>query len=85
MGSNDDYLNVVDFHNMNESGSRDLRLANVDGTDEWYVYTFSLATAQITHGNGFARHSASGLRYLFSPMTEVEARREFARRKKMAN
>ena len=79
MERNDEWLDVVETHNLSADGMIDLRLAHIN--DDWFVYRFNLRTAQVTHGDSFARHSASGIRYLFAPMTEQEARREFERRK----
>lgn len=78
MTSNDEYLEVVEIYDMNASGTIDLRLSRIN--DDWFVYRFDMNAAQITKGDSFARHSASGVRYLFEPMTEDQARQEYARR-----
>lgn len=78
MTGNDEYLEIVDTYDMNASGTIDLRLARID--NDWFVYRFDMNAAQITKGDSFARHSASGVRYLFEPMTEEQARQEYKRR-----
>lgn len=78
MNANDEYLEIVDTYDMNVSGTIDLRLARIN--NDWFVYRFDMNAAQITKGDSFARHSASGVRYLFDPMTEQEARQEYQRR-----
>ena len=78
MTGNDEYLEIVDTYDMNVSGTIDLRLTRID--NDWFVYRFDMNAAQITKGDSFARHSASGVRYLFEPMTEEQARQEYKRR-----
>ena len=78
MTGNDEYLEIVDTYDMNASGTIDLRLARID--NDWFVYRFDMNAAQITKGDSFARRAASGVRYLFEPMTEEQARQEYKRR-----
>jgi hypothetical protein len=75
----EEFLSVVESFNNNPSGTVDTRLAHIG--NDWFVYTFNLNTAQVRNDNEFAKHNAAGIRYLFAPMTEDEARQEFARRK----
>lgn len=78
MSTRDEYLDVVETYDLSPSGMIDLRLAHIDA--DWFVYRFDMNAAQITKGDSFARHSPAGVRYLFDPMTEQEARQEFQRR-----
>ena len=77
-----EFLYVVESFDHNPSGTVDTRLAHIG--DDWFVYTFHLNTAQVYNGHEFAKHSAAGIRYLFAPMIEDDARQEFARRKTAA-
>ena len=78
MSARDEYLDVVETYDLSSDGMIDLRLAHIAA--DWFVYRFDMNAAQITKGDSFARHSPAGVRYLFDPMTEQEARQEFQRR-----
>lgn len=64
-------MNVVFSQDTNASGTRMVRVAQIDG--KFYPYQFSLDTAQVTWGNAFAKHSETGVKYVSEPCTTLDA------------
>lgn len=63
-------MTVVFSQDVNKSGTQMKRIAEIDG--KFYPYDFSLTTAQVTWGNAFAKHSASGVWYVSEPYDTLE-------------
>ena len=55
-------VTVVFSKDLNESGTLEKRVAEIDGG--FYPYNFSLNTARVTWGNASALHSEAGIRYV---------------------
>lgn len=58
-------VNVVWEQDLNESGTRSHRIAEIEG--EFYPYVFDMNRGQVTWGNAFAKHSNSGVMYVSHP------------------
>jgi len=71
---------IIEQVDINESGSREIRIAKLD--NKHWVYIFDWNTGQVTGwGDGyadFAKHTDDGIRYVATPYARLsDARRKF--------
>ncbi len=64
-------MNIVYQQDVNESGTIDDRVAEIDG--RFYPYRMNYNTAQVTRGNAFAPHTEDGVKYVSEPYPTKEA------------
>lgn len=64
-------MNIVYQKDVNESGTIDNRVAEIDG--KFFPYQMNYNTAQITRGRAFAGHTEEGVKYVSEPYQTKEA------------
>jgi hypothetical protein len=66
---------MIDSRAITHSGSREIRIAELDG--KYWVYFFDWNTGQVTGwGNEFAKHTDDGIRYVADPFKTLRAARK---------